>query len=64
MKKSLLLLMSCSLFFIGCKHDDVLENDPNQSHNEDALKGKTFVLTQEQLEAKYAGNKNLNNILQ
>lgn len=42
----------------------MLEKDPNQSHNEDALKGKTFVLTQEQLEAKYTGNKNLNNILQ
>lgn len=56
--------MSCSLLFMGCRHDDVLENDPNQSHNEDALKGKTFVLTQEQLEGKYAGNKNLNNILQ
>jgi len=64
MKKVLSLLMSCSLLFMGCRHDDVLENDPNQSHKETGLKGKSFVLTQTELEAKYPGNKSLNNILQ
>ncbi|KAA5531696.1 hypothetical protein [Paenimyroides baculatum] len=64
MKKVLALLMSCSLLFMGCRHDDVLENDPNQSQEETGLKGKSFVLTQTELEAKYAGNKSLNNILQ
>lgn len=56
--------MSCSLLFMGCRHDDVLENDPNQSHEETGLKGKSFVVTQTELEAKYAGNKSLNSILQ
>lgn len=56
--------MSCSLLFMGCRHDDVLENDPNQSRVETGLKGKSFVVTQAELEAKYAGNKSLNNILQ
>ncbi len=64
MKKVLALFMSCSLLIMGCRHDDVLENDPNQSHEENGLKGKNFVLTQTELEAKYAGNKSLNNILQ
>lgn len=49
---------------MGCRHDDVLENDPNQSQEETGLKGKSFVLTQTELEAKYPGNKSLNNILQ
>jgi len=64
MKKALALLMSCSLLFIGCRHDDVLENDPNQSQEEVGLRGKSFVVTQTELEAKYTGNKSLNNILQ
>jgi len=64
MKKVLALFMSCSLLFMGCRHDDVLKNDPNQSHEENGLKGKSFVVTQTELEAKYAGNKSLNNILQ
>lgn len=42
----------------------MLENDPNQSHEGNGLKGKSFVLTQTELEAKYTGNKSLNNILQ
>ena len=49
---------------MGCRHDDVLENDPHQSREETGLKGKSFVVTQTELEAKYAGNKSLNNILQ
>lgn len=64
MKKALTFLMGCSLLFMGCRHDDVLGNDPHQSQEENGLKGKNFVLTQEQLEAKYVGNKSLNNILQ
>lgn len=64
MKKVLALFMSCSLLIMGCRHDDVLENDPNQSHEGNGLKGKSFVLTQTELEAKYTGNKSLNNILQ
>lgn len=64
MKKVLALLMSCALLIMGCRHDDVLENDPNQRHEENGLKGKSFVLTQEQLQAKYAGNRSLKNILQ
>lgn len=64
MKKVLALLMSCSLLLIGCKHDDVLENDQYLRHEENGLKGKSFVVTQTELEAKYAGNKSLNSILQ
>lgn len=64
MKKVLALLMSCSLLFMGCRHDDVLENDLNQSQEEAGLRGKRFVFTQTELEAKYSGNKSLDNILQ
>lgn len=55
--------MSCSLLFMGCRHDDVLETDTLQN-NEVGLKGKSFVLTQSELEARYADNKNLYTILQ
>lgn len=32
MKKVLALLMSCSLLFMGCRHDDVLETDTLQNN--------------------------------
>ncbi|WKW46934.1 hypothetical protein P3875_02445 [Myroides sp. JBRI-B21084] len=64
MKKMLMLLFSCSLLIISCRHDDVYENSENTNQHADALKGKSFVLNQTELEAKYAGNKSLNTILQ
>lgn len=64
MKKMLMLIVSCSLLIISCRHDDVYENSENTNQHADALKGKSFVLNQTELEAKYAGNKSLNTILQ
>ena len=64
MKKVLALLMGCSLLFMGCRYDDVLESDTVQNNEKVGLKGKSFVVNQSELEAKYLGNKNLTTILQ
>lgn len=63
MKKVLALLMGCSLLFMGCRHDDVFETETLQNSEQTGLKGESFVLTQKELEAKYAVNKSLNTIL-
>ena len=62
-EKVLALLMSCSLLFMGCRHDDVFETETLQNSEQTGLKGESFVLTQKELEAKYAVNKSLNTIL-
>lgn len=64
MKKVLALLMGCALLFMGCRYDDVLESDTVQNNEKVGLKGKSFVVNQSELEAKYSGNKNLTIILQ
>lgn len=64
MKKALLFFMSCTLLLVACRHDDLQETAPNKSLEQNALKGKSFVVTQSELESRYSGNKNLRSILQ
>lgn len=64
MKKMYLLLLG-SFLLLNCNQDDVYNSKTqNEGADNNVLKGKSFVVTQSELEAKYSGNKNLTTILQ
>lgn len=64
MKKIYYVLLSLFLL-IGCNRDDVYDNiEQENGEVSDTLKGKSFILSQKELFAKYANNKNIRNALE